>query len=411
MSYAKALKCRACGKEYPLEPIYVCEYCFGPVEVIYDYERLAKNISHEIIAKGPLSSWRYIDFLPVDGEPVDINPGFTPLIRARNLGEVLGLDNLYLKNDCVNPTYSYKDRVVSVAATKAREFGFKALACASTGNLAGSVAAHAARAGMQAYVFIPADLEKEKILGAAVYGPKVVAVNGNYDDVNRLCSELVEIYPWAFVNINIRPYYAEGCKTMAYEIAEQLGWHAPDHVIVPVASGSLHNKIWKGFKELKTVGLIGALKTHMHVTQGEGSSPIVTAFHSGSPHINPVKPKTIAKSLAIGNPADGIFAVRASKESSGSAVASSDSEIIEGMKLLAQTEGIFGETAGGVVIAGLKKLVKQGLIPRNEEVVALITGCGLKTLEAIASAVPDPITIQPTMVSFNEKIGKYLNNK
>lgn len=411
MSYAKALKCRACGKEYPLEPIYVCEYCFGPVEVIYDYERLAKNISHEKIARGPLSAWRYIDFLPVDGEPVDINPGFTPLIRARNLGEILGLDNLYLKNDCVNPTYSYKDRVVSVAATKAREFGFKALACASTGNLAGSVAAHAARAGMAAYVFIPADLEKEKILGAAVYGPKVVAVNGNYDEVNRLCSELVELYPWAFVNINIRPFYAEGCKTMAYEIAEQLGWHAPDHVIVPVASGSLHNKIWKGFKELKIVGLIGDLNTHMHVTQGEGSSPIVTAFHSGSPHINPVKPRTIAKSLAIGNPADGIFAVRASKESSGSAVASNDSEIIEGMKLLAQTEGIFAETAGGVVIAGLKKLIKQGLIAKKQEVIALITGCGLKTLEAIASAVPEPIPIQPTLSSFNEKVGKYLNTK
>lgn len=411
MSYAKALKCRACGKEYPLEPIYVCEYCFGPVEVIYDYERLAKNISHEKIARGPYSMWRYIDLLPVDGEPVDINPGFTPLIRAKNLGKILGLENLYLKNDCVNPTYSYKDRVVSVAATKAREFGFKALACASTGNLAGSVAAHAARAGMAAYVFIPADLEKEKILGAAIYGPKVVAVNGSYDDVNRLCSELVEIYPWAFVNINIRPYYAEGCKTMAYEIAEQMGWHAPDHVIVPVASGSLHNKIWKGFKELRTLGLIGALNTHMHVTQGEGSSPIVTAFHSGSPHINPVKPKTIAKSLAIGNPADGIFAVRASKESSGSAVASNDIEIIEGMKLLAETEGIFAETAGGVVIAGLKKLVKQGLIAKNQEVVALITGCGLKTLEAIAAAVPEPISIQPTLSSFNEKIGKDLDKE
>ncbi len=411
MSYAKALKCRACGKEYPLEPIYVCEYCFGPVEVIYDYERLAKNISREKIARGPYSAWRYIDLLPVDGEPVDINPGFTPLIRARNLGKILGLENLYLKNDCVNPTYSYKDRVVSVAATKAREFGFKALACASTGNLAGSVAAHAARAGMAAYVFIPADLEKEKIFGAAIYGPKVIAVNGSYDDVNRLCSELVEIYPWAFVNINIRPYYAEGCKTMAYEIAEQMGWHAPDHIIVPVASGSLHNKIWKGFKELKMLGLIGALNTHMHITQGEGSSPIVTAFHSGSPHINPVKPKTIAKSLAIGNPADGIFAVRATKESSGSAVASNDSEIIDGIKLLAETEGIFAETAGGVVIAGLKKLIKQGLIGKNQEVVALITGCGLKTLEAIAESVPDPINIQPTLSSFNEKIGKYLENK
>ena len=354
MSYAKALRCRACGRQYPLDPVNVCEFCFGPLEVLYDYQALSRDISRRRIQKGPLTIWRYRDLLPVDSEPVDISAGFTPLLKAENLGRVLGLKNLYIKNDCVNPSYSFKDRVVSVAATKAKEFGFEALACASTGNLACSVAAHAARANMKAYVFVPADLEQGKILGAAIYGPTLVAVEGNYDEVNRLCSELADRYPWAFVNINIRPYYSEGCKTMGYEVAEQLSWRAPDNAIVPVASGSLLVKIRKGLNELHQLGLIGPVRTRMFAAQAEGCSPVVTAFQSNSPTIKPVRPKTIAKSLAIGNPADGYYALKAMQESVGGGVASTDEEIVAGMRLLAETEGIFAETAGGVTIAGLK---------------------------------------------------------
>ena len=279
MPYAKALRCRECGREYPLEAIHVCEFCFGPLEVAYDYEAIRRDVSRESIARGPLSMWRYRELLPVgSGDLVDINAGFTPLLHARHLGEVVGLKQLYIKNDCVNPSYSFKDRVVSVAATKAREFGFRTLACASTGNLACAVAAHAAQASLQAYVFIPADLEQGKIVGAAIYGPTLVAVQGSYDEVNRLCAELSDRYPWAFVNINIRPYYAEGSKTLAYEVAEQLGWRAPDHALVPTASGSLFTKIWKGLHEFSTLGLIGEVKTRMHVCQAEGCSPVATAY-------------------------------------------------------------------------------------------------------------------------------------
>ena len=404
MAYTKALRCRECGREYPQEPINVCDFCFGPLEIVYDYEAIARVISREKIARGPLSMWRYADLLPVDREQVvDINAGFTPLIKSRNLGQRLGLDNLYLKNDCVNPTYSFKDRVVAVAVTKALEFGFDTLACASTGNLACSVAAHAARAGLKAYVFIPADLEKGKVVGAAIYGPTLVAVKGSYDEVNRLCAELADTHHWAFVNINVRPYYAEGSKTLGYEVAEQLGWRAPDHAIVPAASGSLFTKIWKGLREMADLRLIGPVKTRMHLTQPAGCSPIATAFHEGTLNIRPVKPNTIAKSLAIGNPADGYYALKTIQESRGSAWAVSDEEIVEGIKLLAETEGIFSETAGGVVIAGLRKLAEAGVIQREEVAVAYITGNGLKTQEAVEDVVK-PLVVEPTLSSFEKAL-------
>jgi len=404
MSYAKALRCRACGRQYPLDPVNVCEFCFGPLEVLYDYQALSRDISRRRIQKGPLTIWRYRDLLPVDSEPVDISAGFTPLLKAENLGRVLGLKNLYIKNDCVNPSYSFKDRVVSVAATKAKEFGFEALACASTGNLACSVAAHAARANMKAYVFVPADLEQGKVLGAAIYGPTLVAVEGNYDEVNRLCSELADRYPWAFVNINIRPYYSEGCKTMGYEVAEQLGWRAPDNAIVPVASGSLLVKIRKGLNELHQLGLIGPVRTRMFAAQAEGCSPVVTAFQSNSPIIKPVRPKTIAKSLAIGNPADGYYALKAMQESVGGGVASTDEEIVAGMRLLAETEGIFAETAGGVTIAGLKRLAAAGVLHPDEVTVAFVTAAGLKTLEAVADCSFTRLAIKPTLTSFEKAL-------
>ncbi|HLB24555.1 MAG TPA: threonine synthase [Dehalococcoidia bacterium] len=415
MPYTKALRCRECGREYALEPLHVCEFCFGPLEVAYDYEAMHRNITRETIERGPNSVWRYADLLPADPEyAVDINAGFTPLVRAKNLGEHLGLKNLWIKNDCANPTWSFKDRVVTVAATKAREFGFKTLACASTGNLANSVAAHAASAGLEAYVFIPSDLERGKIVGSSVYGATLVAVDGNYDDVNRLCSELADKYQertpggrrWAFVNINMRPYYSEGSKTLAYEVAEQLGWRAPEHVVVPMASGSLYVKIWKGLQELSKLWLIDSVQTKMSGAQARGCSPIVTAYESHTHNIRPVRPKTIAKSLAIGNPADGYYALQVMEESGGYGVASEDEEIVEGIKLLAESEGIFAETAGGVVIAGLKKLALDGKIAPDELTVAYITGSGLKTQEAIEDALELPLHIDPTMASFEAKLGE-----
>ena len=400
MSYVTALRCRSCSREYPVEPLNVCDFCFGPLEIVYDYDAIARVVSRERIVTGPLSMWRYEDLLPVDGEnAVDINAGFTPLIRCHNLGKVLGLENLYIKNDSVNPSFSFKDRVVTVAATKALEFGFDTLACASTGNLACSVAAHAARAGMKSYVFIPADLEQGKVIGAAIYNPTIVAVDGSYDEVNRLCSEVADNYPWAFVNINIRPYYAEGSKTMAYEVAEQLGWRTPDHAVVPSASGSMFTKIWKGFHEFSSLGLIGKVGTKMHLTQPGGCSPIVEAYNADTLYIRPVRPNTIAKSLAIGNPADGFFALRTIQDSDGTATAVPEDEIVQGMQLLAETEGIFTETAGGVVVSGLRHLVKQGRIKPHEVTVAYITGNGLKTQEAVSDIV-HPLVIQPTLEGF-----------
>jgi len=407
MSYAKALHCRECGREYPLQPTHVCEFCFGPLEVTYDYDAQRKAVTRQSIETGPNSLWRYRDLLPCDADrAVDLNAGFTPLLRARNLGEALGLSQLYVKNDCANPSWSFKDRVVAVASTKALEFGFDTLACASTGNLANSVAAHASRAGIKAYVFVPSNLESGKLVGSAVYGATLVAVDGAYDDVNRLCSELADKYPWAFVNINVRPYYAEGSKTLAYEVAEQLGWRAPDHCIVPMASGSLLTKIGKGLDELAKLWLVDSVQTKISGAQALGCSPIVTAWQAGTLNIRPVKPNTIAKSLAIGNPADGYYALRLIGDSGGSAVASDDDEIVDGIKLLAESEGIFAETAGGVVIAGLKRLVESGRVDRDELVVAFITGAGLKTQEAVIDKINKALHVAPTVASFEEAIAQ-----
>lgn len=405
MSFAKNLRCKECGRVYPLQPVHVCEFCFGPLEVYYDYDALARTITRRRIEQGPPTMWRYADLLPCRPETaVDIGTGYTPLVRAPNLGRLLGLNRLYIKNDCLNPTWSFKDRVVSVAASVAREFEFDTLACASTGNLANSVSAHAARAGMKASVFIPADLEQGKIIGSAVYGPTLVAVEGSYDDVNRLCSELGDKYPWAFVNINVRPYYAEGSKTLGYEVCEQLGWRAPDHCIVPLASGSLFTKIYKGIKELAWLGLIEWADTRMSGAQALGCSPIVEAWERQSFNIRPQKPNTIAKSLAIGNPADGYNALKVIAQSQGSATAVSDDEIVQGIRLLAETEGIFAETAGGVVIAALRRLVQQGNVHPDELVVAFITGAGLKTQEAVAPALAPALRIQPTIASFEQAL-------
>ena len=404
MKKMKALSCRECGKEYPTQAIHVCEMCFGPLEVKYNYEEIKQVISRQRIEDGPKSMWRYIDLLPIEGRAsIGAHAGLTPLIRANNLGAFLGIDELYIKNDTVNhPTLSFKDRVVSVALTRARELGFETVACASTGNLANSVAAHAAAAGMQCYVFIPSDLEAAKVLGNLIYRPNVVEIEGNYDDVNRLCSEIAGEHGWAFVNINIRPYYAEGSKSLAFETVEQLGWNTPDQVVIPMASGSLLTKIWKGLHEMKTVGLIDSVQTKINGAQAEGCSPIATAYKAGRDFFKPVKPNTIAKSLAIGNPADGYYALKTVAESGGAMDMVSDDEVVEGIKLLAQTEGIFAETAGGVTIGVLQKMVKQGLIKKNDVTVAYITGNGLKTQEAVIDSVGRPYRIQPSMVSFEK---------
>tara|TARA_B100000315_G_scaffold91941_1_gene84704 strand:- start:4345 stop:5448 length:1104 start_codon:yes stop_codon:yes gene_type:complete len=365
---------------------------------------MASAVSREKIVRGPVSMWRYRDLLPVKSAVVDLGTGFTPLVKADNLGGELGLDQLYIKNDCLTPTYSFKDRAVSVAITKAREFGFDTVACASTGNLAASVAAHAAKAKMKAYVFVPAGMETGKLVGLAIYNPVVVTVEGSYDDVNRLCGKLVEQYKWGFINVNLRPYYAEGSKTLGYEVAEQLGWRAPDCAVAPSASGLLFTRIWKGLDELSILGLIDPVKTRMFVTQAAGSSPIVSAFQAGALHVHPVKPDTVAKSIAIGNPADGYYALRTAWQSGGGACAVADDEIIAGMKLLAQTEGIFAEPAGGVVIASLKKLVASGEIKRHEVTVAFITGAGPRNQEAVSDMVQS-FTVQPNLESFNKVLG------
>ncbi len=406
MSYIKGLKCRECHRIYPTEAIYVCEFCFGSLEVDYDYDKIKSVISREKIEKGPKSIWRYRELLPIDKEPtVGFHSGFTPLFKSDNLARVLGMKELYIKDDSVcHPTLSFKDRVVAVALTRAKELGFKTVACASTGNLAGSVSAQAAWAGLNRFIFIPADLELGKVIGSLTYAPNLIAVEGNYDDVNRLCAEIAGRYRWAFVNINIRPYYAEGSKTYGYEVMEQLGWRTPDHIVVPVASGSLLTKIWKSFNEFKKLGLIGAVTAKMYAAQADGCSPVVTALKEKSEIIKPVKPKTIAKSLAIGNPADGIYTLDAIKESGGGGESVTDQEIIEGIKLLASTEGIFTETAGGVTVATAKKLIEQGVIPKNESCVICITGNGLKTQEAVTDHIGKPYRIKPSLESFEKSL-------
>jgi len=397
------LKCRECGHHYGKEALHVCELCFGPLEVDYDYELIRKRISRERIASRPQSMWRYRELLPIDGEvTVGFHVGFTPLTRADRLAQALGVRSLWIKNDTVNyPTLSFKDRVVSVALTRAQEFGYKVVACASTGNLANSVAANAASAGLESYVFIPADLEASKVLGTLVYGTNLVGIHGTYDQVNRLCSEIAGRYNWAFVNINIRPYYAEGSKAMGFEVAEQMGWTLPDNVVVPMAGGSLITKIDKAFKELQTLGLVEPHETKIHGAQPENCSPIVNAVKAGSEVFRPVeKPDTIVKSLAIGNPADGFFAINTINRTGGYGENPSDEEVVEGIKLLANCEGIFAETAGGTVVAAARRLIESGRIGRDESTVLLITGHGLKTKEAVESRCGAPRNIQPSLREF-----------
>ncbi len=405
MDFVAGLRCRECGRGYPAEALHVCDFCFGPLEVTYDYERIAATVTRERIAAGPRTIWRYADLLPVaDPAPVDLGAGFTPLVRADRLAAELGLGELWIKDDTANPTGSFKDRVVSVALTKARQLGFKVAACASTGNLANSVAAHAARAGMESVVLIPADLERAKVTMTTVYGGRVVAVEGTYDDVNRLCAELTSERPsWAFVNVNVRTYYAEGSKTLAFEVAEQLGWQAPDHVVVPIGSGSQLTKVAKGFEELGRVGLLDEVPSvRISGAQAAGCSPVATAFADGVDAIRPVKPATIAKSLAIGNPADGWYALDVIRRTGGSCAAVTDDEVLEGIRLLARTEGIFAETAGGVTIATLAKLAAAGVVRPDERVVALVTGHGLKTVEALTASEEPTVTIAPTLDAFDQ---------
>jgi threonine synthase len=416
------LKCRECATEYPLEALYVCERCFGPLEVSYDHSRLLSGGEDGVldvdglrrrIQAGPQNIWRYADFLPlVEGPPAPsgrlasrtgLPAGCTPLIRADRLAQRLGLAEVWVKNDAANPTHSFKDRVVSVAAARARELGFQVLACASTGNLANSVAAHGAALGMESYVFIPADLEEQKVLATGVYGTKLVAVKGNYDDVNRLCTELSAERDWAFVNVNLRPYYAEGSKTLAFEIAEQLGFELPDRCVVPIASGSLFTKIGKGFDEWRELGLVRGELPRMNGAQATGCAPVASAFADGHEVCRPVKPNTIAKSLAIGNPADGPYALDLARRTGGGVDSVSDEEIRAGIALLAQTTGVFTETAGGVTTAVLTKLAARGDIDPSERVVLVITGEGLKTLDAVRGTF-ESYEIEPNVAAFESRV-------
>jgi threonine synthase len=404
MSFVNELRCRECGTAYPIKPLHVCEVCFGPLEVTYDYDRIRRAVSREKIAARPRNLWRYRELLPIEGEPlVGMYSGFTPLVRADRLAAAFGVKELYIKDDSVNhPTFSYKDRVVSVALTKAIEFGFDTVSCASTGNLANAVSAHAARAGLTCFIFIPDNLEAGKIIGSAIYGPRTVAVRGNYDDVNRLCSEIAERYPWAFANINIRPFYTEGAKTYGFEVAEQLGWRAPAHIVVPTAGGTILPKVAKAFRELALVGLIPEANFKIYSAQAAGCAPVIQALHRHTDLITPVKPDTIAKSIAIGNPADGYYVLKAVRESGGWGEAATDDEIVDGITLLARTESIFTEPAGGTTVAVTKKLIEQGHIPRDEPIVISVTGNGYKTLEAVTGRVEQSFAIPARLQDFDE---------
>jgi threonine synthase len=406
MSFVKGLKCRECGREYPVKLLAGCEECFGPLEVDYHYEQIADVLNPQVIASRPKSIWKYRELLPLETDPkVGLGTGGTPLLRADRLGRKLGIDNLYLKNDAVNaPTLSFKDRVTAVAINKALEFNLEAVGCASTGNLANSVAANAAAAGLPSFILIPDNLEQSKVLATQIYGTRLIAVKGNYDAVNRLCSQIVDRYPWGFVNVNLRPFYAEGSKTIGYEVAEQLGWHAPDAIVVPMAGGAMISKIYKGFKELQRLGLISETeRTRLYGAQAAGCNPIIDAVKRGSREIRPVKPNTIAKSLAIGNPADGYFAAGLIPESGGWAEDCTDAEVVAGIQLLAETEGVFTETAGGVTVAVAQKLIAQGRIKKTDLTVLTITGNGLKTLDALDLAPPQ--VIEPKLSAFEAVFG------
>jgi threonine synthase len=412
MSHTTGLRCRECGTETPIAPLHVCETCFGPLEVQYDYAAIRRALTRELVESRPRNLWRYRELLPIEGEPhIGLHSGFTPLVRADRLAAVLGVRDLWVKDDSVNhPTFSYKDRVVSVAISKAIEFGFDTVSCASTGNLANSVSAHAARAGLTCFIFIPDDLEQGKVIGSTIYGPRAVAIRGNYDDVNRLCSEIADKYGWAFVNINMRPYYTEGAKTYGFEIAEQLGWRLPQHVVVPVAGGTILPKVAKAFRELRDLGLVDG-EVRVHGAQASGSAPVIQALHKGTDLITPVKPQTIAKSIAIGNPADGFYVLKAIRESGGWGESVTDAEIVDGIRLLARTEGIFTEPAGGTTVAVTRKLVAQGRIPRDESIVICVTGNGYKTLEAVVDSVEQPSRIAARLGDFDALYARLRGNR
>jgi len=405
-NFMRALKCRECGREYPLTATHVCEFDFGPLEVVYDYDRIKRSLTRESVQSRAKSMWRYRELLPVaDGPTVGLQVGFTPLVRADRLAKRLGIRELWVKNDTVNyPSLSFKDRVVSVALSRAKELGFTTVACASTGNLANSVAANAASAGLKAYVFIPSDLEQGKILNSLIYGATVIGIKGHYDEVNRLCAEIAGKFGWAFVNVNMRPYYAEGSKSMGYEIMEQLGWQLPQHTVVCMASGSLLTKIQKSYQEFVKLGLVASRDFTIHGAQATGCSPISTAQKAGLDFFKPVKPNTIAKSLAIGTPADGFYALKAMKETGGSADDVTDDEIRDSIRLLAETEGIFAETAGGVTVGVARKLIASGKISPNDSAVLCITGNGLKTLDAINGHLGHPREIKPSLREFEAVI-------
>jgi threonine synthase len=403
-----ALQCRICGQQYPVEPLTICEECFGPLEPAYDLQSVDGMDFRKQAETGPATLWRYESLLPGGPgiERIDLGAGFTPLRRADNLAKAIGMTGtLWIKDDSVNPSNSFKDRVVSVATTMARAFGYEAISCASTGNLANATAAHAAKAGMPCYVFVPEDLERAKILATEAYGAKVVAVKGNYDEVNRLCSEVAEALPWAFINVNMRPYYAEGSKSLGFETAEQLGWRLPDHVVVPIASGALLTKIHRAFSELIAIGAVDEKPYRVSGAQPEGCRPVAQAFLDGAEEVTPVKPDTIARSLAIGAPADGYFALKVARATGGHIEWCTEQEIREGIQLLASTEGVFTETAGGVTIANLKRMAEQGIIKPGEEVVAYVTGNGYKTIEALEGFLEPTYSVAPDLDEFLAVLG------
>jgi threonine synthase len=403
MSYVLGLKCKECGHRVPVSAVHVCEQCFGPYEVEYDYAQMKGKVTRESISRGPKSLWRYKDFLPIAGHPqAGLYSGFTPLKRASRLAAELGCTNLWIKDDSCNyPTYSYKERVVAVAITKALEFGFDTVGCASTGNLANSTAAHAAQAGIRCFVMIPHDLEQGKVLGSLIFGPTLVRIRGTYDDVNRLCTEIADKYGWAIVNVNLRPYYTEGAKTFGFEIAEQMGWELPKHTVIPTAGGTILPKVYKAYRELIELGLVKDNGPKIYSAQAAGCNPVVTAIHRGSDIIEPQKPNTIAKSIAIGNPADGYYAAQVVKESGGWGESATDREIVDAIKLLAKLEGIWTEPAGGTTLAATMKLIAQGRIPRDESIVVSITGNGLKTREAVINELPPPRVIEAKIGEFD----------
>src|SRR5256714_2510436 len=407
MDYVLGLKCKECGHRVPVSPVHVCEQCFGPYEVEYDYGKMKGKVTRESIARGPKSLCRYKDLLPVEKPVTGFHSGFTPLKRADRLAKELGCAQLYIKDaSCNYPTYSYKERVVSIAISKAIEFGFDTVGCASTGNLANSTAAHAAQAGIRCFVMIPHDLEQGKVLGSLIFGPMRVRLRGNYDDVTRLCTEIDDKYGWAIVNVNLRPYYTEGAKTYGFEIAEQLGWRLPQHTIVPTAGGTILPKVYKAYQELIELGLVEKSESKIYSAQAAGCNPVVTAIHRGIDIIEPQKPNTIAKSIAIGNPADGYYAYKVVQESGGWGESASDREIVDAIKMLAKTEGIWTEPAGGTTLAATIKLIQQGRIPKDESIVISITGNGLKTQEAGSNDLEPPTVIEPKLAEFDRLLEK-----